>query len=174
MTPIADGQGIRARRCTRTAASSATTRAGPLAATDPWQKPAGAAGGSGCACPAFSAASTTRTPTTSGTCRWIGQRHRYLQFLVTRAHGLVGLEYRLRYWAYRRWLFHGQFNNQDGAMVGMMSGAGPERLFRPDASITAWRRLCEHARGTEPAAAPARRAGCRGRRAGHAGRRGRY
>ena len=82
-----------------------------------------------------------------------GQRHRYLQFLVTRAQGWSAWEYRLRYWAYRRWLFHGQFNNQDGAMVEMMSGAGPERLFRPDASITAWRRLCEHARGTEPPAA---------------------
>ena len=78
--------------------------------------------------------------------------HRYLQFLVTRGSGKQALEYRLRYWTYRRWLFHGQFNNQDGSMVELMPENGPERLFRPDVSITAWRRLCEHARGAPPPA----------------------
>ena len=43
-----------------------------------------------------------------------------------------------------------QFNNQDARMVELMPETAPERLFRPDASITAWRRLCEHARGEEP------------------------
>jgi phenylpropionate dioxygenase-like ring-hydroxylating dioxygenase large terminal subunit len=81
-------------------------------------------------------------------------RHRYLQFLVTRATGKADVAYRLRYWLYRRWLFHGQFNDQDAAMVELMPENGPERLFRPDVSITAWRRLCEHARGEAPAAAP--------------------
>jgi phenylpropionate dioxygenase-like ring-hydroxylating dioxygenase large terminal subunit len=80
--------------------------------------------------------------------------HRYIQFLVTRGTGKAALEYRLRYWLYRRWLFHGQFNGQDGAMVELMPETGPERLYRPDASITAWRRLCEHARGETPAEAP--------------------
>lgn len=79
--------------------------------------------------------------------------HRYLQFLVTRGRGWAALEYRLRYWLYRRWLFHGQFNDQDAWMVGLMPETGPERLFRPDSSITAWRRLCEHARGETPAEA---------------------
>jgi phenylpropionate dioxygenase-like ring-hydroxylating dioxygenase large terminal subunit len=81
------------------------------------------------------------------------ERHRYLQFLVTRATGKDALEYRLRYWLYRRWLFHGQFNSQDASMVELMPEMGPERLFRPDVSITAWRRLCEHARGAEAPAA---------------------
>ena len=39
-------------------------------------------------------------------------------------------------------------------MVELMPENAPERLFRPDVSITAWRRLCEHARGEAPAAAP--------------------
>ncbi len=83
-----------------------------------------------------------------------GGRHRYLQFLVTRARGWAAAEYRLRYWLYRRWLFHGQFNGQDGLMVELMPETGPERLFRPDVSITAWRRLFDHARGAaSPAAA---------------------
>jgi hypothetical protein len=30
----------------------------------------------------------------------------------------------------------------------------PERLYRPDVSITAWRRLCEQARGLVPVADP--------------------
>jgi phenylpropionate dioxygenase-like ring-hydroxylating dioxygenase large terminal subunit len=80
--------------------------------------------------------------------------HRYAQFLVTRARGWAAWEYRLRYWLYRRWLFHVQFNGQDGWMVELMPETGPERMFRPDASITAWRRLCEHARGEASAEAP--------------------
>ena len=77
--------------------------------------------------------------------------HRYFQFLVTRATGPRALLFRLRYWLYRRWIFHVQFNNQDSRMVELMPETAPERLFRPDASITAWRRLCEHARGAASA-----------------------
>jgi phenylpropionate dioxygenase-like ring-hydroxylating dioxygenase large terminal subunit len=76
--------------------------------------------------------------------------YRYMQFLVTEARGWQAIEYRLRYWIYRRWLFHGQFNSQDGWMVRLMPETPPERLYRPDISITAWRRVCEHARGEEP------------------------
>src|SRR5262245_13647080 len=80
-----------------------------------------------------------------------GRNHRYLQFLVTRVRGVKALTFRIKYWSYRRWLFHGQFNSQDGWMVGLMPDTVPERLFRPDSSITAWRRLCESARGREDA-----------------------
>jgi phenylpropionate dioxygenase-like ring-hydroxylating dioxygenase large terminal subunit len=73
--------------------------------------------------------------------------HRYYQLLTTRARGLKRALFRLRYWLYRRWIFHVQFNDQDAWMVELMPETAPERLFRPDASITAWRRLCEHARG---------------------------
>jgi hypothetical protein len=75
--------------------------------------------------------------------------YRYLQFLVTRGRGFKALAYRLRYWLYRRWLFHVLFNDQDGWMVRLMPETSPVRLFRPDASIAAWRRLCEHARGAD-------------------------
>src|SRR5262249_17470853 len=73
--------------------------------------------------------------------------YRYFQFLVTRASGFGALMYRLRYWLYRRWLFHVQFNNQDDWMVRLMPETSPDRFYRPDVSITAWRGLCEHARG---------------------------
>lgn len=85
------------------------------------------------------------------------QHYRYLQFLVTRASGLKALAYRLRYWLYRRWLFHVLFNNQDGWMVRLMPETSPDRFFRPDASITAWRLLCEHARGEADAQTPLER-----------------
>src|SRR5262249_30708127 len=76
--------------------------------------------------------------------------HRYYQFLVRHETGPKAALFRLRYWLYRRWIFHVQFNNQDARMVELMPETAPERLFRPDASITAWRRLCEHARGEAP------------------------
>jgi phenylpropionate dioxygenase-like ring-hydroxylating dioxygenase large terminal subunit len=80
--------------------------------------------------------------------------HRYLQFNVMRARGPRAWGFRARYWLYRRWLNHVQFNNQDAWMVELMPESAPERLFRPDVSITAWRRLCEHARGEAPEEAP--------------------
>lgn len=73
--------------------------------------------------------------------------HRYFQFLVKHTSGLAAFWFHLKYWLYERWAFHVQFNNQDARIVELMPMTGPERLFRPDASITAWRRLCEHARG---------------------------
>jgi phenylpropionate dioxygenase-like ring-hydroxylating dioxygenase large terminal subunit len=76
--------------------------------------------------------------------------HRYYQFLVKQVSGAQAALFRAQYWLYRRWIFHVQFNNQDARMVELMPETSPERLFRPDASITAWRRLCEHARGEEP------------------------
>jgi hypothetical protein len=52
--------------------------------------------------------------------------------------------FRIRYWAYLRWLFHGEFNDQDARVVEMMS-TPPEQLFRPDISIVEWRKLYEKA-----------------------------
>jgi phenylpropionate dioxygenase-like ring-hydroxylating dioxygenase large terminal subunit len=73
--------------------------------------------------------------------------HRYFQLLVKPTRGLGALEFHLTYWLARRWTNHVQFNNQDARMVELMPETAPERLFRPDVSITAWRKLCEHARG---------------------------
>lgn len=78
-------------------------------------------------------------------------QYRYLQFYVTRARGLDSLIFHVSFWAYRRWVHLIQSNNQDTWMVRLMPETPPERLYRPDVSITAWRKLCEHARGTEPA-----------------------
>lgn len=80
------------------------------------------------------------------------QHHRYLQFLVVHGGALKAIQHQLRYWLRERWVFHVQFNNQDAWMVELMPESGPERLYRPDASITGWRRLCEHARGEEESA----------------------
>ena len=82
-------------------------------------------------------------PTTIG-------HHRYLQTVVRHTSGFNALLFRLRYWAYIRWIFHVEFNNQDASMVETMQ-TPPEILYRPDRSIIGWRKLCEDARlGTAP------------------------
>jgi phenylpropionate dioxygenase-like ring-hydroxylating dioxygenase large terminal subunit len=75
--------------------------------------------------------------------------NRYVQLWLDHGSGVKALWSRLQYWLYRRWLWHIQFSNQDGEMIKLMPWSGPERLFRPDASIIAWRRLCEQARGED-------------------------
>jgi nitrite reductase/ring-hydroxylating ferredoxin subunit len=77
--------------------------------------------------------------------------YRMLQFYVKPARGLAALKFALGYWLYRRPFHHVQFNDQDVWMVRLMPDTPPERLYRPDASITAWRKLCEQARGQPPA-----------------------
>lgn len=68
--------------------------------------------------------------------------HRYVQLAVSFAEGWRAAEFRARYWSIIRPFFHGQFTGQDAWMVDVME-APPERLYRPDISITEWRRLCE-------------------------------
>jgi phenylpropionate dioxygenase-like ring-hydroxylating dioxygenase large terminal subunit len=80
--------------------------------------------------------------------------HRYVQIVVRHARGLRALLFRLWYWLYLRPVFHGQFNDQDTWMVGLMR-TPPERLYRPDVSIIAWRKLGELARQTQSHHAPA-------------------
>lgn len=70
--------------------------------------------------------------------------HRYVQYAVRFKTGPSDFAFRLRYWTYIRWLFHGKFTGRDAWMVEEMD-APPERLFRPDVSITRWRRLVESA-----------------------------
>jgi phenylpropionate dioxygenase-like ring-hydroxylating dioxygenase large terminal subunit len=71
-------------------------------------------------------------------------RYRYVQLMVEFKRGPAGLLFKLRYLLLFRWLFHGQFSAQDEWMVDVMD-APPERLYRPDVSITAWRKICEDA-----------------------------
>jgi hypothetical protein len=81
-------------------------------------------------------------------------QYRYVQFYVARAPGLAALKEHIYFWSYYRWAQLIQFNDQDTWMVELMPETPPERLYRPDVSITAWRKLCEHARGDAPPAAP--------------------
>lgn len=69
-------------------------------------------------------------------------RHRYVGVMVRFAEGPASLAFAARYLAAVRWLFHGQFSGQDAWMVEA-TDAPPERLYRPDVSLTAWRSLCE-------------------------------
>jgi phenylpropionate dioxygenase-like ring-hydroxylating dioxygenase large terminal subunit len=68
--------------------------------------------------------------------------HRYVQLLVSFKGGLSRRRFQAAYLAYIRWAFHGQFTGQDAWMVDVMD-APPERLYRPDVSITEWRKLVE-------------------------------
>jgi phenylpropionate dioxygenase-like ring-hydroxylating dioxygenase large terminal subunit len=72
-------------------------------------------------------------------------RHIYVQLATMDRGRLANLRFRLYYWSWVRWVFHGLFNDQDRLMVDVMD-APPERLYRPDVSITEWRRLAEEAR----------------------------
>lgn len=70
-------------------------------------------------------------------------RHLYVQINIARTTGLG----RLRWWLYYHLLVravqHRFLNNQDTCMVALMPDSHPERFFRPDASITGWRRFAE-------------------------------
>lgn len=70
---------------------------------------------------------------------------RYVQIMVRFETGLRAALFKVSYLAAIRWLFHGQFTRQDAWMVDV-TDAPPERLYRPDVSITAWRRMLEKAR----------------------------
>jgi phenylpropionate dioxygenase-like ring-hydroxylating dioxygenase large terminal subunit len=71
-----------------------------------------------------------------------GDRHRYVGVMVNFRRGWRALWFYVKYLAAVRWLFHGQFSGQDAWMVDV-TDAPPERLYRPDSSLVAWRRLCE-------------------------------
>jgi phenylpropionate dioxygenase-like ring-hydroxylating dioxygenase large terminal subunit len=81
-------------------------------------------------------------------------QYRYVQVYAAKAPGLAKVKEWLYFWSYYRWAQLIQFNAQDTWMVELMPETPPERLYRPDVSITAWRKLCEHARGAAPTAAP--------------------
>lgn len=71
-------------------------------------------------------------------------RVRYVQLMVRFETGWRAQLFKATYLAAIRWLFHGQFTAQDAWMVDVMD-APPERLYRPDLSITALRRHVEQA-----------------------------
>lgn len=67
---------------------------------------------------------------------------RYVQIMVRFEDGIKASLFKAKYAAWIRWLFHGQFTGQDAWMVDVMD-APPEKLYRPDLSLTAWRRHIE-------------------------------
>ncbi len=69
-------------------------------------------------------------------------RHRYVGVMVNFCEGLSALAFYAKYLTWIRWLFHGQFSAQDAWMVEA-TDAPPERLYRPDLSLTAWRSLAD-------------------------------
>lgn len=69
-------------------------------------------------------------------------RVRYVQIMVRFEDGLKASIFKAKYLSFIRWLFHGQFTGQDAWMVDVMD-APPEKLYRPDLSLTAWRRHIE-------------------------------
>jgi hypothetical protein len=71
-----------------------------------------------------------------------GESHHYVQIAATRARGWRALRFRAYYWSIVRWIFHGQFNDEDRLMVDVMD-APPERLYRPDKAIIGWREMGE-------------------------------
>jgi phenylpropionate dioxygenase-like ring-hydroxylating dioxygenase large terminal subunit len=68
--------------------------------------------------------------------------HIYIQLATMNRGRLESIRFRFYYWGWVRWVFHGMFNDEDRLMVDVMD-APPERLYRPDVSITEWRRLVE-------------------------------
>lgn len=69
-------------------------------------------------------------------------RTKYVGVMVQFKTGLAKAGFYAKYLGGIRWLFHGNFSEQDGWMVEN-THAPPERLYRPDISLIEWRRLCE-------------------------------
>jgi phenylpropionate dioxygenase-like ring-hydroxylating dioxygenase large terminal subunit len=70
-------------------------------------------------------------------------RHTYVGVMVNFTDDTRGdLGFYAKYLGGIRWLFHGEFSAQDAWMVEA-TDAPPERLYRPDSSLLAWRHLAE-------------------------------
>lgn len=71
-----------------------------------------------------------------------GDNHNYVGVMVNFLEGWSTARFYAKYLGAIRWLFHGQFSGQDRWMVDI-TDAPPEKLYRPDISLTAWRNLAE-------------------------------
>jgi phenylpropionate dioxygenase-like ring-hydroxylating dioxygenase large terminal subunit len=70
------------------------------------------------------------------------ENHTYVQLAVMNQGKWRNRRFWLYYWTWARWVFHGMFNDEDRLMVEV-TDAPPERLYRPDVSLTEWRRMVE-------------------------------
>jgi phenylpropionate dioxygenase-like ring-hydroxylating dioxygenase large terminal subunit len=75
--------------------------------------------------------------------------HIYIQLATMDRGRMENLRFRLYYRLWVRWVFHGMFNDEDRLMVDVMD-APPERLYRPDLSLTEWRKMVEETARGEP------------------------
>jgi phenylpropionate dioxygenase-like ring-hydroxylating dioxygenase large terminal subunit len=76
---------------------------------------------------------------------------RNFQVFAGQYQGTRSLAFGLHYWLFHRWVFHMHFNGQDEWIVEKLDYEAPERMYRPDASITELRRYIEtHARTSAP------------------------
>ena len=79
-------------------------------------------------------------------------RFLFVQVIIKQATGVRAWLFRLEYWLIHRWFYHVLFNNDDVLMT-KYSHSGPEYLFGPDISVTAWRKMCIEEERTEQIAA---------------------
>jgi phenylpropionate dioxygenase-like ring-hydroxylating dioxygenase large terminal subunit len=70
------------------------------------------------------------------------ENHIYVQLATMNRGRWQNLKFWIYYRVWARWVFHGMFNDEDRLMVEV-TDAPPERLYRPDVSLTEWRRLVE-------------------------------
>ena len=68
------------------------------------------------------------------------ERTRYVGVMVQFKQGFARWLFYFWYLVGIRWMFHGHFSSQDHWMVAN-TNAPPERLYRPDVSLTSWRAL---------------------------------
>ncbi|MFN3258700.1 MAG: Rieske 2Fe-2S domain-containing protein [Ilumatobacter sp.] len=80
-------------------------------------------------------------------------RTKYVGVMVQFKSGLKKAGFFAKYLGGIRWLFHGNFSEQDGWMVEA-TDAPPERLYRPDISLIEWRRLIEEGNPFDPDGVP--------------------
>lgn len=76
---------------------------------------------------------------------WIPQdedTHIYIQAIASKRSWWGRFWFRVWYWSWVRWVFHGMFNDEDALMVDVMD-APPELLYRPDRPLIEFRRHVE-------------------------------
>jgi phenylpropionate dioxygenase-like ring-hydroxylating dioxygenase large terminal subunit len=83
---------------------------------------------------------------------WDADHYNGFLLATKQARGKERLLFKLRYQAYIKWMKFEEFYAEDQFIIDLIS-IPPERLYRPDIAITAWRRWCEEkARGSRSAA----------------------
>jgi phenylpropionate dioxygenase-like ring-hydroxylating dioxygenase large terminal subunit len=68
---------------------------------------------------------------------------RNFQMLAGPYAGARGTAFKAQYWLWHRWVFHLLFNGQDERIISRLDYSAPERLYRPDRSITDLRKYIE-------------------------------